>query len=185
MQDYTTLPSDLPVPEDDGAGDHLISTKLPDLSLDATGQNRVNLSKISTWVVIFCYPLTARPDAPLPQDWDLIPGARGCTPQACSIRNEYETLTAMNVAVFGLSTQTTGYQEEVVQRLHLPYTLLSDHEYCLIDALTLPTFNWQQQRLNKRLTLIALDGKIQQVFYPVFPPDQHIYQVIQWLNTHV
>lgn len=185
MPDYTSLPSDLPVPEDDGTGDHLVSKTLPDLTLNATGQTKVRLSQVIGWVVIFCYPLTAKPDAPLPKAWDLIPGARGCTPQACSIRDEYEKLMALGVTVFGLSTQTNAYQEEVAQRLHLPYILLSDHEHRLNDALALPTFTWQAQRLNKRLTLIALNGKIQHVFYPVFPPDKHIHQVIQWLRSHV
>lgn len=185
MPDYTDLPADLPVPQDDGAGDHLIALPLPDILLDSTNQTAVNLSKTKGWQVIFCYPLTARPDSPLPETWNLIPGARGCTPQACSIRDEYAVLTNLDVTVFGLSTQLSDYQQEAVSRLHLPYTLLSDHQYHFIDALKLPTFTWQSHRLNKRLTIVAQDGKIQHVFYPVFPPDQHIHQVIQWLNTHV
>lgn len=185
MADYTRLPNDLPVPKDDGAGDHLVSLNLPNLALDNTSQKAVNLSKITGWQVIFCYPLTARPDAPLPEAWNLVPGARGCTPQACSIRDAHSALKAMHVSVFGMSTQTSDYQKEAAERLHLPYSLLSDHAHCFIDALDLPTFTWLQQRLNKRLTIIALDGKIQHIFYPVFPPDTHIHQVIEWLNTHV
>lgn len=185
MQDYARLPDGLPVPEDDGAGDHLASLKLPDIVLNSTSQQTVNLSKIAGWQAIFCYPMTARPDMPLPDEWNLIPGARGCTPQACSIRDEYAVLANLGVTVFGVSTQSSDYQHEAVNRLHLPYSLLSDHQYHFIEALKLPTFIWQKQRLNKRLTIIALDGKIQHTFYPVFPPDKHIHQVIQWLNTHV
>ncbi len=185
MSGYTTLPANLPVPEDDGAGDHLALLLLPDILLESTSQQDVNLSKVAGWQVICCYPMIARPDMPLPDEWNLIPGARGCTPQACSIRDEYTALTNLGVTVFGLSTQTSDYQQEAVCRLHLPYPLLSDHQYHFIDALKLPTFTWQNQRLNKRLTIIVLDGKIQHIFYPVFPPDTHIHQVIQWLNTHV
>lgn len=185
MPDYLTLPSDLPVPQADGAGNHLTTLSLPDLYLESTSQQAINLSKIAGWLAIFCYPMTAKPDAPLPDEWDQIPGARGCTPQACSIRDSFSTLIELGVTTFGISTQSSDDQQEAVNRLHLPYILLSDYQYHFIDALKLPTFTWQNQRLNKRLTILALNGKIRHVFYPVFPPNQHIHQVIQWLNTHV
>ena len=128
--------------------------------------------------------MTGRPGVPLPDGWDAIPGARGCTPQSCSFRDHYLELNARGGDVFGLSTQDTEYQREVRDRLHLPFQLLSDSSLQLKSALHLPTFHVQGMELYKRLTLIIEAGKIEKVFYPVFPPDKNAEEVLAWLKQH-
>jgi peroxiredoxin len=142
----------------------------------------VDLSAFQDRTIVYCYPRTGRPDADPPAGWDEIPGARGCTPQACSFRDHHRELRSLGVEVFGLSTQDTDYQKEVVSRLHLPFELLSDHAFELTGALRLPTFEVAGMRLIKRLTLVIQDGYISKVFYPVFPPDRDADEVIQWLS---
>lgn len=128
--------------------------------------------------------MTGRPDQPLPEGWDHIPGARGCTPQACSFRDHYHELALLHTQVFGISTQSSPYQQEAKQRLHLPFELLSDSSLQLEQALNLPTFTLEGKHLYKRLTMICSQGQIKKVFYPVFPPDQHIDEVLTWLHRH-
>ncbi|CAG0980316.1 Peroxiredoxin Bcp [Methylophilaceae bacterium] len=184
MQNLSMLPENLPVPEDDGACRHLFHHALPDCDLQSTQGGYVNLSKIARWLVLYCYPMTGRPGTPLPEGWDAIPGARGCTPQACMFRDHYRELQALNAEVFGLSTQSHADQVEAANRLHLPYALLSDAAFACTDMLGLPVFEVGGRRLNKRLTLIAKDGRIQHCFYPVFPPDRNSADVIDWLKKH-
>ena len=134
--------------------------------------------------MIYCYPRTGRPGEPLPNGWDAIPGARGCTPQSCAFRDHHRELADLGAAVYGLSTQATDYQREMAERLHLPFEVLSDARCALTDALRLPTFEVDGMRLIKRLTLIVRDGRIEHVFYPVFPPNESAAQVIDWLERH-
>lgn len=177
------LPPDLPVPVDDGAADHLIGLKLPMLTLMSTDGSRADLSAQQGRVVVYAYPRTGQPDqAPLVDDWDLIPGARGCTPQSCSFRDHYTDLQVLGAQVFGLSTQPTEYQQEAVTRLHLPFPLLSDAGLALTEALNLPTFKVCGETLLKRLTWIAYKGQIEKVWYPVFPPDHNAEEVLTWLQ---
>lgn len=142
----------------------------------------VNLAALSGRTVVYCYPRTGRPDEDLPRGWNEIPGARGCTPQSCAFRDHHEELRSLNVRVFGLSTQSTEYQREAVERLHLPFELLSDENLTLARALELPTFEVEAMSLIKRLTLVVDEGWIEKVFYPVFPPDEHADEVIGWLS---
>ncbi len=179
-----TLPSDLPAPLDDHACDHLPGMRLPAVKLPATSGKLVDLSRLKGWVVVYAYPRTGRPGKAAPDGWDLIPGARGCTPQSCAFRDHYEELQAVGAEVFGLSTQDTAYQHEALDRLHLPFSLLSDSEFKLSTALHLPTFEVAGMTLIKRLTLISHNGKIEKVFYPVFPPDQNAGEVLDWLREH-
>jgi peroxiredoxin len=176
------LPEDLPVPTDDGAADHLPGTLIPPLSLMSTAGETVDLSALQGRTVVYCYPLTGRPDTELPRGWEEIPGARGCTPQSCAFRDHHEELRALGARVFGLSTQSTGYQREAAERLHLPYELLSDEDLGFADALVLPTFEADGMVLLKRLTMVIDDGRIEKVFYPVFPPDKNAEEVIGWLR---
>lgn len=179
---YQDLPPDLPVPEDDGACDHLVGTRLPVLSLPATDGSFVDLSQRQGTTVVYVYPRTGRPNEEMPDGWDDIPGARGCTPQSCAFRDHYAELQELGADVYGLSTQDTEYQQEAVERLHLPFPLLSDEDLRFTRALGLPTFEAAGMTLIKRLTLIVDDGRIEHVFYPVFPPHENADNVIAWLR---
>ena len=175
------LPENLPVPENDGACDHLPGLRLPPVPLPSTAGRTVDLSTLPGVTVVYCYPRTGRPGEPLPAGWDEIPGARGCTAQSCAFRDHYQELEAVGARVFGLSTQDTEYQREAVERLHLPFELLSDAELRFARALRLPTFEVEGMTLIKRLTLVIEDGQIVKAFYPVFPPQRNPEEVIAWL----
>lgn len=178
-----SLPDDLPVPQDDGAAARLPGLKLPDLTLPATDGSMVNLSKLAGRTVLYIYPRTGRPGQDMPDGWDAIPGARGCTPQSCSFRDHFAALKHLGVArVFGLSTQDTDYQREAAERLHLPFPLLSDAELRLARAMDLPTFSAAGMTLLRRMALVIEDGVIAKVFYPVFPPDRSAEEVVAWLG---
>ena len=180
--DPYALPEDLPVPVDDGACDHLPGSRLPDVELLATDGTQVALARLAGRTVVYAYPRTGRPGEPeLVSGWDAIPGARGCTPESCAFRDHHTALEAAGARVFGLSTQDTGYQRELVERLGLPFPVLSDAELALTRALRLPTFEAAGETLIKRLTLVIADGRIEHVFYPVFPPDAHAGEVLAWL----
>jgi peroxiredoxin len=178
------LPTDLPRPVDDGAADHLMGMTMPKISLRSTAGRLVTLSDLPALrTIIYCYPMTGVPGKPLPENWDAIPGARGCTPQACNFRDHNQEFLHLGAEVFGLSTQTTEYQREMAERLHLPFEVLSDSAFQLCDALRLPTFV-VGTRLLKRLTLVVRGGRIENVFYPVFPTNESADQVLQWLRDH-
>jgi peroxiredoxin len=178
------LPKDLPVPLDDGACDHLTGMRLPRITLPSTRGRAVDLSGLGGTTVIYMYPRTGRPDQELPTGWNAIPGARGCTPQSCAFRDHHEELRRAGAAhMYGLSTQDTAYQREAVERLHLPFELLSDAGLELAKALNLPTFEVDGITLIKRITMIVRDGRIEKVFYPVFPPDQDAERVLSWLRA--
>jgi peroxiredoxin len=184
--DPMVLPANLPVPEDDGAADHLFGSAVPDVVLQATDGRLLSLAGIRGHrVVVYAYPRTGRPgEAPLVDDWDLIPGARGCTPETCGFRDHHAELAAAGAEVLGLSTQDTEYQRELVDRLHLPFPILSDASLALTRAWGLPTFEAAGQTLLRRLTLVIRDGRVEHVWYPVFPPDRHAAEVLRWLSTH-
>jgi peroxiredoxin len=184
LHDPTVLPDDLPVPLDDGAARHLAGARLPDLTLAATDGAVVNLSRLSGRTVVYIYPRTGRPGQAMPTGWNAIPGARGCTPQSCSFRDHFNELRALGVArVYGLSTQDSDYQREVVARLHLPFAILSDADLAFQRALRLPTFAVDGMVLLKRMALVIDDGAITKAFYPVFPPDRNAADVIAWLQA--
>ncbi len=179
-----TLPDDLPVPIDDGGASHLPGMRLPPVTLAATDGSSVDLGALTGLSVLYFYPRTGRPDEPLPEGWDMIPGARGCTPQSCAFRDHFGELQALGVGVvFGISTQTTAYQAEAAARLHLPFALLSDEDRKLADALRLPMMDVAGMVLNRRLTLIVEAGRIVKVFYPIFPPDRNAGDVIAALRA--
>ena len=178
------LPDDLPVPVDDGAADHLTGLALPDIALAATDGSRVNLSRLSGRTVVYIYPRTGRPGQAMPTGWNGIPGARGCTPQSCSFRDHFDELRALGVRqLYGLSTQDSDYQREAVERLHLPFAILSDADFALQRALRLPTFTVDGMTLIKRMALVIDDGVIAKVFYPVFPPDRSAAEEAAWLQA--
>jgi peroxiredoxin len=170
---------------DDGTCAHLTGTVLPSLPLPTTDVRRVDLAAMPGRVVVYAYPRTSRPGELAPTGWDEIPGARGCTPQSCAFRDHHAELLALGVQVFGLSTQTTEYQQEAVDRLHLPFELLSDADLRLATTLRLPTFDVDGMTLIRRLTLVIADGRIEHVFYPVPEPVQNAENVIAWLRATV
>jgi peroxiredoxin (alkyl hydroperoxide reductase subunit C) len=178
--------SKIPAPTDDGGAAHLVGMKIPSLSLRATDDTAVDLSTLAGRTVVFAYPRTGEPGkVSLVDDWDMIPGARGCTPQTCSFRDLFAELRAAGARqVFGLSTQSNAYQAEMAARLHLPFPVLSDEKLKLTEALQLPTMEVAGLTLIKRLALIVDDGSITHVFYPVFPPDRNAGDVLDWLKAN-
>jgi len=184
IRNLLEVPSDLPVPVDDGATNHLTGSRLPDVALAATDGMQVNLAKLGGRTVVYVYPRTGEPGKPSPDGWDAIPGARGCTPQTCGFRDHYGDLKQLGVRqLYGLSTQDTAYQQEVAQRLHLPFAILSDADLKLTQAMRLPTFTAAGMTLLKRMAWVIDDGVVTKVFYPVFPPDRNAQDVIDWLQS--
>ncbi len=184
LHDPTVLPDDLPVPQDDGAARHLNGARLPYIALAATDGGSVNLSRLAGRTVVYIYPRTGRPGQATPTGWDGIPGARGCTPQSCGFRDHFADLKRLGVKqLFGLSTQTTEYQREAAERLHLPFAILSDEPLAFTRALNLPTFSVDGMTLIRRMAWVIDDGVITHVFYPVFPPDKSAEDVVNWLRT--
>jgi peroxiredoxin len=176
------LPPDLPVPTDDGAASHLLGMRAPHAVLPSTRGRQVDVAALGTGrTVLYLYPRTGRPDRKVPPGWDAIPGARGCTPESCGFRDHFAELKTLGAGVFGVSTQDSGYQREVVERLELPFELLSDAKFELTEAMSLPTFQFEGERLLKRLTMVVRNGQVQHVFYPVFPPDRHAEEGLAWI----
>jgi len=178
--------STIPAPVDDGAMRHLAGARVPDVALPSTAGGTVSLGRLKGRTVVFAYPRTGQPGQPsLLPDWDMIPGARGCTPQACSFRDLYRDLTGAGCdAVLGLSTQDTAFQREAAERLALPYPILSDEKLALASAMRLPTMPAGAVTLLKRFALVIDDGVVRQVFYPVFPPDRNAADVLDWVKAN-
>jgi peroxiredoxin len=183
LQDPLALPPDLPVPGDDGAADQLPGQAIPALTLRSSAGGEVDLAAAARGIlVLYVYPRTGRPGEPLPEGWDEIPGARGCTPQSCAFRDHYGELRSLGADVLGLSAQPLPDQVELARRVGLPYPILSDPELELARLLELPTFEVAGMRLCRRLTMIAREGRIAKVFYPVFPPERNAADVVAWLE---
>jgi peroxiredoxin len=188
VSDFTSLPDDLPVPEDDGAADHLPGTPVPRLALPATSGGEVDLAELSTGLLVaYVYPRTGVPGEPLPDGWDDIPGARGCTPQSCSYRDSVAGFERHGTRLVGISAQSEAEQADFAAREHIPYPLLADPGLGLAATLRLPTFkveiSGEDKTLYKRLTFVAEDGAIVKAFYPVFPPDRDAADVLAWLDA--
>ena len=182
-RDLTSIPEGLPVPVDDGRARHLTGLAVPSIPLQGTTGERIDLSTIPGRAVVFAYPRTGQPgQPPLVPDWDLIPGARGCTPETCAFRDLAADFGKLGIKVFGLSTQEPAYQRELAERLHLPFPVLSDASRTLTDALRLPTLTVGGLVLLARLSWLQRDGRIERVWYPVFPPDRHASEVLASLS---
>jgi len=181
--DPYTLPEGLPVPEDDGAADHLPGARVPPLVLDSSS-GPVDLAELcSGRAVVYVYPRTGRPGVPNLAGWDEIPGARGCTPQSCGFRDHASELAELDARVAGVSAQPLEDQREFAERNHIGYPVVADPELRLRGALGLPTFTTSGLELYKRLALVAEQGEIVKVFYPVFPPDRNAADVVAWLQA--
>lgn len=182
---FTDAPdwSSIPAPKDDGATRHLVGATVASIRLQATDGTMIDLSTLKGRTIVYAYPRTGRPDVENPPGWDMIPGARGCSPQSCSFRDHFAELKGLSVQnLFGLSTQDPAYQKEAAERLHLPFAILSDEKLALSKAMNLPTFETNGMTLLKRFTMVIDDGVIKHVFYPVFPPDRNATDVVQWLS---
>jgi peroxiredoxin len=183
--DFTGLPPDLPAPEDDGAADHLPGLAIPSVPLAATPGGATDLADLARGrLVAYVYPRTGTPGEPLPDGWDDIPGARGCTPQSCAYRDSLAEFERLGAAVVGISAQGAAEQREFAGREHIPFPLLGDSDLKLAAALRLPTFEAAGMTLYRRLTFVAEAGAITKVFYPVFPPDRDAAAVLSWLADH-
>lgn len=183
MSNYDTTPDDLPAPLDDGAAAHLLGLSLPAIALMGTHAAEVDVSLLTGWVVVYCYPMTGVPGVALPPGWDHIAGARGCTPQSNAYKQAHPAFKALGAQVFGLSTQDTAYQQEMVERLQLPFPVLSDEHLHFQKSLNLPTFESLGQTLLKRLTIVAHEGLIQTVHYPISPSDSDAAWVLDYLKS--
>jgi peroxiredoxin len=174
--------SSIPAPVDDGATRHLLGARMAAIALPATDGRVIDLAALAGRTIVYAYPRTGQPGIDNPPGWDMIPGARGCTPQSCSFRDHFAELNALGVAqLFGLSTQDPAYQREAAERLHLPFAILSDEQFRLTRAMKLPTFATSGMTLLNRFTLVIDDAIVTHVFYPVFPPDRSAADVIAWL----
>lgn len=182
--DMEILPSGLPIPVDDGACDHLPGMSLPNVSLPSSAGGLINLSLLTDrYTIIYFFPMAWTHHAALPANWNDIPGARGCTPQSCAFRDRIAALVAHGARVIGVSTQPQHHLEEIAERLHLPYPLLSDSKLILSRTLRLPTFQADSAIFLKRLTIVVSENTIQKIFYPVFPPNENISEVLSWLHA--
>lgn len=188
VTDPLPVPADLPVPGDDGAAKHLPGLVLPPVELPSTGGGTVGLDRLGSdrpRTVLYVYPMTGRPGVALPDGWDAIPGARGCTPEACAFRDHHAELATAGADVYGLSSQSPADQAEAAERLHLPFPLLSDGQARLAGPpLRLPVFEAGGRRRYRRLTLVIAAGRVEHAFYPVFPPDAHAGEVLAWLRAN-
>ena len=183
VRDFYSLPDNLPIPQDDQACAHLEGCLVPSVELQTTLGNFVNLSKLTQEpTVLFFYPRTGRPDEAALMGWDEIPGARGCTPQSCGFRNLHTDFKHLGVNIYGISSQSSGYQSEFVRRTEMPFPFLSDEQFCLTNSIRLPTFEFNSMRLIKRLAIFIYQGVIVKKFYPVFPPDKNAETVLDWLR---
>jgi peroxiredoxin len=185
MSEYASLPPDLPVPEDDGAADHLPGAELPSVSLPVAGGGQFDLrgSDVAGTLVAFVYPRTGTPGRSLPPGWDDIPGARGCTPHSCGFRDRHPALAGLGATVVGISAMDPAEQAAFAERERIPYPLLNDGPLTLRDQLGLPTFDVHGTTLYKRLAFVAERGRIERVFYPVFPPGENAAEVERYLKS--
>ena len=183
--DPYSLPPDLPVPEDDGAADHLAGLVVPPVTLEST-RGPLDLAELcAERAVVYVYPRTGKPGVPSPEGWDAFPGARGCTPQSCGFRDHAVELAELDARVAGVSAQTLADQVEFAERNHMPFPVAADPELQLRGALRLPTFEIAGMTLYKRLAFVAERGRIAKVFYPVFPPNRNATDVLDWLRATV
>lgn len=185
-QNLNELPTDLPRPIDDGKTDHLKGMEIPQLSLESTEGRQINLwQAFQKPTVLFIYPRAGSPIEPNknPELWDTIPGARGCTPHSCGFRDLIHDFQALDVQVYGLSVQSPVIQKEFVTRNHISFPVISDQKHELADELNLPTFEFEGERLIKRMAFFIENSKIEKVFYPVFPPDKNAEEVLSWLKS--
>ncbi len=185
MSDDRTEPNDAgAIPPNDGACDHLMGLPIPDLRFSSIDGDEVSMARLSPGpAVIYIYPMTGSSGADMPDGWELVSGASGCTPQSCSYRDDHAAFRDLGASVFGLSGQSTEAQREFADREHIPFPLLSDPELKFGAALGLPTFEVAGEVFYKRVTLIIETGQVAYVRYPVFPPSGDALVTLEWLRS--
>ena len=184
-EDLTKLPDNLPQPEDDGASDHLLGKTVSDITLSATGGNLLNVCDLDgNFVILYFFPMMAVPKKSLPTGWNYIPGARGCTPQNITINEHIDDLLKYGAIPIGISTQPIVELSKLSELREFSQTLLSDVNLKFNEKLDIPTFQVENKTMYKRLTLILNESKIIKVFYPIFPPDKHVFEILGWLKNN-
>lgn len=181
MAERISLPEDLPIPEDDGAAEHLVGMGVPNVPLLNARGGRVNLAHIDEPMAIYVFAHLESDESPMPDGWDQIPGARGCTVQTVAYSNHYDRFSELGARVFGLTLQPVAYLADAIERLEIRHELLSDEAGTLTEALRLPTFHVSDTEYLRRLAFTAAAGTIQRVWYPIFPPGSEIPEVLDWL----
>jgi len=182
--EFTKLPDNLPVPENDGTANHLLGRQIPDIILPSTKDSFFDLSNIDKqYGILYFFPMMTIPGKDLPLDWNDIPGARGCTPQNISFSENNTTLEEFDAISIGISSQPIYDLEQLSSIRKLSQILVSDSKLEFQKRLNIPTFNVEGKKMYKRLTLVVKDSKIIKVFYPIFPPDKHIFEILKWLES--
>ena len=182
---FTKLPKNLPIPEDDGACNHLLGEKISAIILPDTKGNFQDISKISPgYLILYFFPMMGIPGKKLPKKWNDIPGARGCTPQNIAISQIKNDLMKYNAIPVGVSTQSLNELTGLSQSRKFSQLLVSDSNLEFQKKLKIPTFNFNEKIMYKRLTLIVKKSEIVKVFYPVFPPDKHVSVILDWFKKN-
>ncbi len=184
-KDFAKLPANLPKPEDDGACDYLVGKIIPDMTLSDKDGNLLNICDLDyKFVILYFFPMMAINEEDLPSGWNDIPGARGCTPQNVTISQNQDELLKYDTIPIGVSAQPKEKLSKLSKLRGLSQILLSDACLEFKDKLDIPTFQMEDKTMYKRLTLIVKDAKIVKVFYPVFPPDTHVFEIIEWIEEN-
>lgn len=184
-EEFTKLPDNLPRPDDDGASDHLLGMTVPNFILPSTKDSALDLSKIdSCYKILYFFPMISIPGENVPSSgWNDIPGARGCTPQNISISNHGDDLQKYDAISIGISTQPINELIKVSHLRNLLQPLVSDSGLEFHEKLNITTFQFEGKVVYKRLTLIVRESRIVKVFYPIFPPDKHVFEILEWLEN--
>jgi len=181
MRDY----SNTSILKEEEDAKNLKNKMFPNISLPNQEGNLLRLHRLDTFrIVFYFYPMTGRPDKPLPENWNNIPEAKGCTLQTCFFRDNYDKIISLNALPIGISTQTVDDNKEMTLRLRVPYDVLSDEKLELRNALNLPMFSINKKKYLKRITLIIEKNIIKKVFYPIYSMDKHIEEVLKWLKEN-
>jgi len=182
--EFTKLPTNLPIPEDDGKTNSLLGRTIPSIILPSTKDSFLDLSKINKqYGILYFFPSMNIPGKSLPSGWNDIPGVRGCTPQNISFNTNNTSLEKFDAISIGISSQPIYELEQLSSLRGLSHILVSDTKLEFQKRLNVPTFNVENKMVYKRLTLVIKNSKIIKVFYPVFPPDKHVFEILQWLEN--
>ncbi|MFI6050119.1 winged helix-turn-helix transcriptional regulator [Streptomyces violascens] len=147
----------------------LVGTRVPELQLaDFDGKSRDPVAASTPYTVLYCFPGAYARAESYPPGWAGIPGARGCTLESCTFRDQLASFTAAGATVHGVSTQRPDEQRAFADKEALRFPLLSDAGLDLTAALRLPTFRTAGVSRLKRLTLVVdRDRTVIEAIYPI------------------